>query len=73
MADDAAGSVIVKKNCVQLLQNNKELSLLFPVKFIIREIQDGAPEGYLYVDVFKNLNSVTEQLQSDFLEKLQVC
>lgn len=73
MADDAAGSVIVKKNCVRLLQNNHKLSLLFPVKLIVRDVQDGAPEGYVYLDVYPDfVNDQEQTIQNDLLKKLQV-
>lgn len=72
MADDAAGSVIVKKNCVRLLQNNHKLSSLFPVKLIVKDAQDGAPEGYVFLNVYPDCTDLEQPMQNDFLTKLQV-
>lgn len=72
MADDATGSIIVKKNCVQFLKNNNKLFLKYPVKLSLKDNQDGAPKGYVYLDVLPENKSDTQVYQSDFLDKLQV-
>lgn len=73
MAEEAAGSVLVKQNCVQILQNNYDkIFAVFPVKFNIRENQNGVPDGFLYVDVHAELSSNEWSNNSDFLNRLQV-
>lgn len=75
MADEAAGSVLVKQNCVRILQSNYDkIYVLFPVKLNIRDNQDGVPEGYLYVDVFpeSSTSNPERQIKSELLSRLQV-
>lgn len=73
MAEEAASALLIKQNCVRILQNNYEkVFTLFPAKLSVRENLDGAPEGYVYVDVFPDAASNDQQNKTDFLNNLQV-
>lgn len=73
MAEEAASTLLIKQNCVRILQNNYEkVFALFPAKLCIRDNLD-APEGYVYVDVFPDATSNDRQKhKTDFLNNLQV-